>query len=340
MILQPSGVNSVKNAWEKREEGVPRAFGQLRYPLGMAQQDVREVVVIGAGPAGILAALHAAGKNRDVLLIDGGVRPGQKILLSGGGRCNIVPEIVNPKAFVTESSPNTLRKILLSWPLDEVCAFLEKTVRLKLYLQKRTGKTFPVGGGEEAYERFHAALKRAKVTVRKGARVEDVLVESPFRLILRNKKEILARKVVVATGGCSYPETGSDGAGLEIARRLGHQVVDPYPALVPLLDSPRIHRRLAGISMDVHASARGTSMSADFRGGFVFTHRGYSGPAVMNVSHVASRGELVGQHVPVTISWSEHTEDEWRALLATGSKTVRGVLKTIFADRFVDALVA
>jgi predicted flavoprotein YhiN len=110
-----------------------------------------DVAVIGGGPAGMTAAYHAARAGRRVLLLDRNRRPGDKILLSGGGRCNILPrEAVDPRLYTTDSSKNTLKKILLSWPLPEVRAFLEGPIGLQLIEQKRTGKVYPLFGGPGA----------------------------------------------------------------------------------------------------------------------------------------------------------------------------------------------
>ncbi|HYO15618.1 MAG TPA: NAD(P)/FAD-dependent oxidoreductase, partial [Thermoanaerobaculia bacterium] len=204
--------------------------------------------MIGAGAAGLLAALFAAGPTdhrRRALLLERTRDGGRKILVSGGGRCNILPSSVDPSRFVTDSSPNTLRKILLSWPLPEQKRFFEGEVGLTLALEPETGKLFPASNSaREVRDRLVSLARRRGVEIRFEALV-DYLEPPPepggaWRVRLREGETILAAAVVIATGGLSLPGTGSDGIGIGIVRRLGHTVHPTYPALTPLtLEPPR-----------------------------------------------------------------------------------------------------
>ena len=287
------------------------------------------------------AAYHAARQGRRVLLIDRKRPPGEKILLSGGGRCNVLPIVVDPASYTTDSSPHTLRKILLSWPLSEVQAFLEGPVGLRLTEDRKTGKTYPfAGGGKEVRDRLLAAAKAAGAELRTGRCVVEVAPSERRSVILEGGEGILADRVILATGGLSYPETGSDGIGLEIARRLGHSVVEAYPALVALRSRNVAHHALAGLSLEVILRIGEGQSRTEARGDFLFTHRGYSGPVVLNLAHRASRALLAGERPPITVSWGGKAEQEWKEILsAPGKKSLHGLLREELPDRLVGVLL-
>jgi predicted Rossmann fold flavoprotein len=150
-----------------------------------------------------------------------------------------------------------------------------------------------------------------------------------------------ADAVVVATGGLSVPNTGSDGRGLAIAAALGHTVHATYPALTPLTAEPAPFGDLAGVSLPVTVTARAGNASATATGGFLFTHRGYSGPAVLDVSHVAVRSRGGAAPAQVRVRWTLLDESGWEtALRPEGTRTVAGAVRRALPDRLADALVA
>jgi predicted Rossmann fold flavoprotein len=312
---------------------------QEGYPLAMSDSVLYDVAIVGGGPAGLTAAIVCASRGVQTVLLDRMPDPGRKLLLSGGGRCNILPTSVDPPSYVTDSSPYTLRNILLSWPLDEVRAFLESNVKLTLRPDASTGKLHVRGGGKEARSRLIDAAKKAGVKIVPSFLVARLGGDGPFYLTSPEKKTIRANRVILACGGASYPQTGSDGSGLDIARARGHRIVPPYPALTTLIGARPSHRNLAGISITATVTARSETEEARCRDGFLFTHRGYSGPAVLNVSHVVSRARQRRQQVEVSVSWSDRSEDEWRPLLSEGKRTVRGVLIREMPDRLADQLL-
>src|SRR4051794_35942146 len=284
-------------------------------------------VILGAGAAGLLAAIFAAGppgSRRRVLLLERTRDGGRKILVSGGGRCNVLPSAVDPSRFVTDSSPNTLRKILSSWPLPEQRRFFEEEVGLPLALEPETGKLFPVSNrGREVRDRLMALARRRGAEVRFEALAGDLEPPGegrPWAVRLAGGEAIPAAAVIVATGGLSLPGTGSDGTGFEIVRRLGHTVHPTYPALTPLtLDPPR-YASLAGISRAVTLSAPGPRRTLTTHGGFLFTHRGYSGPAVLDLSHLALRSRMAGgPPQPFFVQWTEMDAAAWDRLLREGT---------------------
>jgi len=149
--------------------------------------------------------------------------------------------------------------------------------------------------------------------------------------------------VVVATGGLSVPSTGSDGAGLLMAQALGHTLIPAYPALTPLTTTKDAHKELAGVSLTArvstpHPSGKG---QLSYRGGFLFTHRGYSGPAILNISHVAARSTFVGGPRPViSVQWSSLDAEEWEEALQGGSGFVLAALRQQIPERLAILLLA
>jgi predicted Rossmann fold flavoprotein len=306
------------------------------------------IVVLGAGAAGLLAAIFAAGppeSRQRVMLLERTRDGGRKILVSGGGRCNVLPSSVDASRFVTESSPNTLRKILSSWPLPEQRRFFEEEAGIPLTLEPETGKLFPASNSaREVRDRLMALARRCGAEIRFEALAEDLVPPQgslSWTVLLAGGEAISASAVIVATGGLSLPGTGSDGTGFEIVRRLGHTVHPTYPALTPLtLDPPR-YASLAGISRGVTLRAPGPKRASMAHGGFLFTHRGYSGPAVLDLSHLAVRSRLAGgPSQPFFVQWTEMDAAAWDRLLREGSGTVIALLRRHLQERLAEALLA
>ncbi len=304
------------------------------------------VVVIGAGAAGIMAAIFAAEGGARTLLVERTRDGGRKILISGGGRCNVLPSEVDPARYVTASSPNTLRKVLLSWPLADQRRFFEEEVGLGLVLEPETGKLFP--GTDRARDVRDRLLALARA--RGAATAFDSLVvglrppvgAEPWRVLLDGGGSLDASAVVVATGGLSVPATGSDGTGMRVVKQLGHSLHDTYPALTPLTADPPPHAPLAGVSAQVRIEAPEGKGRFSTSGGFLFTHRGYSGPSVLNVSHLAVRSRLAGgARQPVLVQWTELDAAGWeRALLERTTGGVLPLLRRHLPARLAEALLA
>jgi predicted Rossmann fold flavoprotein len=306
----------------------------------------RRVVVIGAGAAGSMAAIFAARAGASVTLLERTRDGGRKILISGGGRCNVLPMQLDESRFVTSSSPNLLRKILRSWPLAEQIAFFENELRLPLAEEPESLKLFPLSNrardvrdGLLAYARRHGATLRMDTTVAGFAPYER-----GWRIACDGAPPIDADAVIVATGGLSVPNTGSDGLGLRELSALGHTVNPVYPALTPLTASNSPFAELSGVSLRVTLSARDASAgrTATATGGFLFTHQGYSGPVVLDVSHVAVRSRLESStRARVTAQWTALSAAEWeQALRPQASRTVTGALRAELPDRLAAVLLA
>src|SRR3989449_6432925 len=250
---------------------------------------MRRVVVIGAGAAGSMAAIVAAAAGAQTVLVERTRDGGRKILISGGGRCNILPASADESRFVTDSSPNLLRKMLRSWPLREQIAFFEQEIGLRLVEEEESAKLFPASNrARDVRDGLLALAVRNGVHLLMGTLVTGFApTEAGWRVDRDGGTPLEADAVVVATGGLSVPHTGSDGLGLKVVEGLGHDVHPTYAALTPLTAEPAPFAKLAGVSLPVTLTARAEGRKATATGGFLFTHRGYSGPAVLDVSHLA-----------------------------------------------------
>jgi len=302
------------------------------------------IVVIGAGAAGAMAAIFAAGGSRRVLLLESTRDGGRKILMSGGGRCNVLPSKLSPSQYVTASSPNTLKKILLSWPLVEQRRFFEEELHLPLGIESETGKLFPVSNrSHDVRDRLLAMAEHRGCELRFGACVEELTpapAQDEWSVRLSDGSAIRASRVVVATGGLSVPATGSDGTGINIARRLGHTIHDLYPALTPLTASPHRYAALSGVSLTVTLEASRPEGKFTTRGGFLFTHKGYSGPAVLDISHLAVLSRLRGgPRQEIHVRWTDLDAAAWDRVLREGEGTVAGVLRERLPARLAEALL-
>ncbi len=299
------------------------------------------VAVVGAGAAGLMAALFAARTGADVVLLESTKDGGRKILISGGGRCNILPSVAQPERYVTDSSANTLRKMLRAWPLQEQQAFFEHELDMPLELEEASGKLFPSSHkARDVRDGLVRRVREAGARIWFEARVVD-LESSPggWRIVLAGAPPITVDRVVVATGGLSVPATGSDGKGLQILQALGHEVNATYPALTPLTASPHPHADLAGVSGTVTITAPGARPAFSTTGGFLFTHRGWSGPTVLDASHLAVRGHPDRSRQELLVQWTEHAAPWWDRALREGAGTVRAVLAPHIPKRLADTLL-
>lgn len=302
--------------------------------------------MVGAGAAGLLAALFARRAGCPVTLLERTRDGGRKILISGGGRCNILPSQVQPERFATASSPHSLRNILRSWPLDEQIAFFERELKMPLVLEAETGKLFPESHrARHVRDRLMARVREAGVTVRFGATVTGLRPPSDaqegWAVELEGAAPMPAACVVLATGGLSVPSTGSDGTGLRMASTLGHAIHPTYPALTPLTADPPIHAHLAGIALEVVIRAPGTRPRFQTVGGFLFTHRGYSGPAVLDASHLVTRS--AGPDSPrqeLRVQWTAWDRPAWDRALIDGKGKATSLLSRQMPARLATQLLA
>lgn len=268
-----------------------------------------DIAIIGAGAAGLMAAIWAGRSGcRAVVVLDGARSLGAKILVAGGGRCNVTHDIVDEKQYAG-STPPAIRNVLRRFDVPETIDFFrELGVELK---REDTGKLFPVT--DDATTVLHALLRGVRDAggrIVHPWRVDAVKKDGDGFTIHRAASTdiVRARKVVLATGGKSLPKSGSDGAGFEIAKSLGHTITPRvFPALVPLVVGEREHRlrELSGIAADCVLEVRsGTGkVGKRLEGAVLITHFGYSGPGILDISRYLLDARAQDDRAALTISW-------------------------------------
>ena len=266
-----------------------------------------DVAIVGAGAAGLMTAIWAGrtDSRRSIVALDGASRLGAKILIAGGGRCNVTHDVVDEQAFAG-SSRNAIRNVLRRFDVPETVAFFrELGVVLK---REDTGKLFPTTDrAQTVLDALLAAAQAAGIVVRHPWRVETVERTDDGFTVAGPAGSLRARSVVIATGGRSVPKTGSDGHGFVIARGLGHTVTPrPLPALVPLtLSRDHFLTTLAGVSTQVTLEVRAGSgrRLARFTDSLLCAHFGVSGPVVLDASRhwTAARADDPDAHL--TVGW-------------------------------------
>ena len=254
---------------------------------GAAHTEHADLVVVGAGAAGLFAAIHAGRAGARVIALDGARVIGAKILVAGGGRCNVTHHAVDEKAYAG-STPGAIRTVLRKFTVEDTVRFFEAYgVELK---REDTGKLFPTT--DDAHTILNALLQAARdagVDLRFPRRVTRLErhADGGF-LVTGDWGEIRAPRVVLSTGGKALPKSGSDGGGYDFARALGHTVSDRvYPALVPLI-LPGTHplRALSGLTLQATLVLRGGTgkVLREFTNSLLCTHFGLSGPCALDIS--------------------------------------------------------
>jgi len=263
-----------------------------------------DVAIIGAGAAGLMAAIFAARAGREVVVLESAPKVGAKILIAGGGRCNVTHEVVHPEDF-HGSNRNQIAKVLRSFEVPATIAFFYSLgVKLK---REEGGKLFPTTDrARTVLDALLEAVAESGAKVETGCKVTGIEASSDGFSLTTTRGAISASVVIVATGGQSVPKTGSDGSGYGLVRGLGHSVTPTTPALVPLL-LPKGHwmTALSGISAEAElrvAEANGRILGRR-RGSVLMTHFGLSGPAVLDISRtwIAARAGQNGVRLEASL---------------------------------------
>ncbi len=254
------------------------------------------VIVVGAGAAGLMASVTAARAGARVLLLEGGAKAGSKILASGGSRCNLTHEEVLPEDY-NGGSRRVVARLLRELDARASRAFFEG-IRVPTKLES-TGKIFPVSDSAVTVrDALLEVVREAGVELRTHSLVESLTQdEGGWKLGLGSGEKLRSPRIVISTGGLSYPSTGSRGAGLEWATALGHTVVPTIPALAPLFSNDSLGHSLSGLTLDAELVLRRGEGGRELErvsGSFLFTHQGYSGPAALNLSRHYTRARAEG----------------------------------------------
>jgi predicted Rossmann fold flavoprotein len=266
---------------------------------GRSTQTTFEVIILGGGAAGLMAAIEAGRRGRRVLVLDHAERVGKKILISGGGRCNFTNLGCRPENFLS-ANPHFAKSALARFTPADMVAMVERHhIR---YHEKTLGQLFCDRSAHDIVAMLERECAEAGVQIRTGVRIAGVTPDSGdrFRVDLEGAETLLAESVIVATGGLSIPKMGATSFGYTLAERFGHRIVPCRPGLVPLTFTPEDRERwcdLSGLSAEVLAVADAPSAKSGkrpriaFREKMLITHRGLSGPATLQISSYWQPGE-------------------------------------------------
>jgi len=331
-----------------------------------------EIAVVGAGAAGIFATIWAARTVRNrgiesarpaaqIVALDGATKLGAKILVAGGGRCNVTHHAVDESSYAG-SSRNAIRNVLRRFDVAQTVEFFrERGVELK---REETGKLFPVSDdGQSVLDALLGAVKNAGADIVHPWRVAGI-ERTEHGFVLRREStdnpsrhptgddRVLARRVILATGGRSLPKTGSDGFGFELAKSLGHSITSRvFPSLVPLT-IPKDHwlTGLSGVTLPATLELRapGGKRLVTFTNSTLITHFGLSGPSVLDMSRYYTEAKMsAGSRPPaiLVLNWlpGESVETTDAALASAGRTRGTSVLRMLegkLAERVVRAICA
>ncbi len=284
-----------------------------------------DAIVLGAGAAGLMCAATAGQRGRRVLLLDHADQVGKKILISGGGRCNFTNIDARPETYLS-ANPHFAKSALARFTPADFIALVE--AHGIAYHEKTLGQLFCDGSAKQIVDMLLGECAKGGVDIRCGEAVEKIEhSDATFRGNFGSLR-FAAPSLVIATGGPSIPKMGATGFAYDLARQFGLKVVEPRPALVPLTLSgdDALFRTLSGVATPVEARAG----KAAFREAALFTHRGLSGPAILQISSYWRHGE------PVMIDFTPDAAPGW--LVAAKRERPRAALPAVLGSALPDRL--
>jgi predicted Rossmann fold flavoprotein len=277
----------------------------------------RDCIVIGGGAAGLFCAAEAGKRGRKVLVLEHAGSVGKKIAISGGGRCNFTNIYTGPENYIS-ANPHFAKSALARYTPSDFISLVEKYgIR---YHEKKLGQLFCDGSSRQIIEMLLDECRRAGVEVLCDCRVLSVSKDDRFHLET-NQGSFISESLVIATGGLSIPQLGATDFGYRLARSFGLQIEEPRPALVPFTLTRQMLKRLAGLS-GVSIDSTVACLGKEFRENILITHRGLSGPAILQISSYWKAGASVlinllpGQDALELLERSRHSEMELANLLA------------------------
>ena len=296
--------------------------------------DQFDVVVIGAGAAGMMCAVEAGKRGRKVLVIDHADAPGEKIRISGGGRCNFTNINAAPANFIS-ANPHFAISALRRYTAKDFIAWVEREG--VAYHEKTLGQLFCDGSAKEIIAMLTGAMRQAGVTLRLKTTVERVKQEDEGFLLSTSGGPVACEALVIASGGKSIPKMGATGFGYDIARQFGLNLVETRPALVPLTFEIGMLERLkplAGVAVDAVVSCGKTR----FAEAMLFTHRGLSGPSILQISSYWREGQAItvdmapGVDIAATLKSARQTRGKQAAITVLSEHLPRRVAQMVLDE--------
>ena len=248
-----------------------------------------DVIIIGAGAAGLMAAIEAGKRGRKVLLVDHSKKIGEKIRISGGGRCNFTNLYTEPIKFLS-NNPKFVRSALSQYTQQDFINLVKKH-NIKFH-EKKLGQLFCDQSAQQIVEMLLTECIKANVEIKKEFIVKDVSKYKDQYLVISEQDTYTSQSLIIATGGLSIPKIGATDFGYKIAKKFNLDVIETLPGLVPLTFSEKILnicKELTGLSVEAIVSFKKTL----FQEGMLFTHRGLSGPSILQISSYWKMGENI-----------------------------------------------
>ena len=248
-----------------------------------------DVIVVGAGAAGMMSAIEAGKRGRKVLLVDHAKKIGEKIRISGGGRCNFTNIHTHPSKFIS-NNPKFVISALKQYTQNNFIDLIKKH-NIKFH-EKKLGQLFCDESAQQIIDMLLLECEMAKVVLKKDTTIDDIDKQNDKYFIVVGSDKYFCQSLIVATGGLSIPKIGASKFGYDIAQKFGLKVIETLPALVPLTFSEKILaicKELTGLSVEAVVSFKKTF----FEEGMLFTHRGLSGPSILQISSYWKLGDNI-----------------------------------------------
>ena len=290
-----------------------------------------DVLVLGAGAAGLLCAIEAGKRGRRVAVLERADRIGKKILISGGGRCNFTNLYCRPENFISANEHFAKSALARYTPADFIA--LVENHRIP-YHEKTLGQLFCDRSAQDVIDLLESECRSAGVEIFLQSRILEVQRTTEF-IVRTESGEFRAPAVVVATGGLSIPKMGATPFGYELARQFGLKIVETRPALVPFVLTSKDRSRycdLAGVSAEVIARANHHA----FREKMLITHHGLSGPAILQISSYWKKGQPIQIDLAPDRDIAQSVRESKLRNIATAQKAFQGILPKRFAERWLE----
>lgn len=291
-----------------------------------------DVIVLGAGASGLMCAATAAYRGRKVVVLDHANKAGKKILMSGGGRCNFTNMDAAPKHFLSDN-PHFCISALHRYSAQD---FVDLVDRHGLeYVEKAPGQLFCEHSAKDLLDILLTELEWSGAELKLNTKIHQVECQEGKTLVKTSQGDFLCDSLVVATGGLSIPTMGASGLGYEIAQQIGHDILPTRASLVPITVQPDRKAQLAelsGIACEIAATAKGVT----FQEPMLFTHRGVSGPSILQITNFWQPGESLSINIAPTLS----LDDLMSIRQHSPKKSYEGFLSTLLPKRLVELIKA